>query len=117
MEAKNFRPIKAVKPSDKLSEFIGKELLITIGQPEGGKRVIVETIQGSMIKEYVTRFEVNHEHHIVILDAYKQLNKDHSITPEDIEAFDQTTVEHIEPIKESSPIDAPILIPPYNPEV
>ena len=90
-----FKRIKAQKPKD-LSEFIGKELKMMDGQT-----VKVETIVGSMVKP--TRYEVNHAHHIVILDAYKQLNNDKSITQEMIDAFDEMIVEDIqkEPTKRS----------------
>lgn len=89
--------IKAKKPKD-LKEFIGKELVMM-----DGSTVIVNTIVGSMIKP--TRYEVNHEHHIVILDAYKQLNKDKSITQDMIDAFDQMIVEDIKKWDAPSLID------------
>lgn len=76
--------IKAEKPGD-LSQFIGKTMRMMDGQ-----MVKIEKIQGSIVKE--SRFEVNNAHHIVILDAFKQLNKDKSITQEQIDAFD--AIEH-----------------------
>ncbi len=85
-----FKRIKAQKPKD-LSEFIGKTMRMMDGQD-----VKIETICGSMIKQ--TRYEVNHAHHIVILDAYKQLNKDKSITQDMINAFDEMVVEDIQKV-------------------
>lgn len=83
-EKRPTQKIKAEKPGD-LSQFIGKTMRMMDGQ-----MVKIEKIQGSIIKE--SRFEVNNAHHIVILDAFKQLNKDKSITQEQIDAFD--AIEH-----------------------
>ena len=106
MRAKNFKPIKAIKPKDDLKEFVGKTLMIE------GKPVVVETIVGSMIKEFVTQFEVNGEHHITILDAYRQLHGDTSITDDMVKAFAETSVEHIEQVK---PDDAITMAPKPKP--
>lgn len=86
----DFHQIKAEKPTD-LSEFIGRTMTMMDGQ-----RVKIETIVGSMVKP--TRYEVNHAHHIVILDAYKQLNHltDKEVSQEAIDLFDQMVVENIE---------------------
>ncbi len=109
MQSSNFKLIKAEKPSkEALKAFIGKQLVMMDGTP-----VTVETIQGSMIKP--TRFEVNHEHHIVILDAYKQLHKDKSITQDMIDAFDESVIESIEPVKEKGDISALKPVPKYVP--
>lgn len=35
-----------------------------------------------------TRYEINGAHHVVMLDFYKQVNKDKSITQAQIDAFD-----------------------------
>lgn len=94
MPARRFKPVQAIK-SHNLEEFIGRTLNITIDQPVGGRPVTVETIIGSRIKP--TRFEINHEHWIVILDAYKQLNNDRSISPEQIKAFDESVMEECRP--------------------
>ena len=93
-----FKRIKAKKPKD-LSEFIGKTMRMMDGQ-----MVKIDHIQGSMVKP--TRYEVNYAHHIVILDAYKQLNNDKSITQDQIDAFDQMIAENIERVPQApSPID------------
>lgn len=90
------KPIKAERPDD-LKQFIGKTLLM---MPEPGtnhrESVTVETIKGSVFKQ--SRFEINGMHHIVMLDAYKQLHNDESITQEDIDAFDEMIVESVERI-------------------
>ncbi len=92
-----FKPIKALKPKN-LDEFIGKEMIMM-----GGEKVKIETIVGCMFKP--TRFEVNGKYNIVILSAYKQLNKDKSITQKNIDDFDKCQVEEI--VKMPTSLDAP----------
>ena len=108
-----FKGVKAIKPAHNEAEkFIGKTLMISIGEPEP-KPVVVETIVGSVFKP--TRFEINGRYHIVILDAYKQLNHDKSITPDMIQAFDEA-VHWVE--KQTSPIpqEGPIATPKLKDE-
>jgi len=91
-----WKPIKAQKPKD-LSDFIGKTLRMM-----DGEMVKVETIVGSMFKP--TRFEVNGKHHIVILDAYRQLTGDKSITQDMIDAFDEMVVEEVHKNEKPDPL-------------
>jgi hypothetical protein len=90
-----FKEIQAEKPDD-LSCFVGRTLTSM-----DGSRVKVERIVGSMVKP--TRFEINGMYHIVILDAYKQLNNDKSITQAMIDDFDKMVVEHIEKVAPEAP--------------
>jgi hypothetical protein len=94
--SKWWKPIKAQKPKD-LSDFHGKTMRMM-----DGETVKIETIVGSMFKP--TRFEVNGKHHIVILDAYRQLTGDKSITQEMIDAFDEMHCESVEKIAKPDPL-------------
>ncbi len=96
-----FKVIRAVKPKDGLKEFIGKTLLITMEQPEGGTEVVVETITGSILKEFATRFEINGRYHINILDAYAQLTGAKDVSEKDIEEFGETVAISVQPVKET----------------
>lgn len=88
-----FKRIKAKKPTPEgMKRFIGKTLIITIDQPEP-LPVVVESIVGNMTHQ--ARFEVNHKYFIVILDAFKQLENDQSITQQMIDDFDQTVCEAV----------------------
>lgn len=77
------KSLRAVKPAkNEMDKFLGKTLTMMCGTP-----VLIEKIVGSVFRP--TRFEVNGLYHIVILDAYKQLNRDQSITPQMIRDFDE----------------------------
>lgn len=92
-----FQRIKALKPKpDWDKAFIGKTLIMMCGTP-----VKIERIVGSYVKQ--SRFEVNGAYHIVALDAYRQINKDQSITPEMVKDFDDMVSTIVLP-KETGPI-------------
>lgn len=56
-----------------------------------GEMVTIETIQPSVVRP--TRYEINGKYHIVMLDFFKQMNKDKSITQDQIDAFDNIEYE------------------------
>lgn len=86
--------IKAKRISEKeINKFIGKTMRMMCGT-----EVKIDKIQGSVFKP--TRFEVNNKYHIVMLDAFKQLNNDTSITQQDIDEFDQMAAIEVIPISE-----------------
>lgn len=73
---------KIKKPKEDFSKYLGRPLRCM-----DGETVTIEKIVGSLV--YPTRFEINSTHHIVILDFYKQMNHDKSITEDQINAFDK----------------------------
>ena len=72
---------KAKKPKGSFDEYVGRSIVCM-----DGKAHTIVTMVGSMVKP--TRFEINGEQHVVILDFYKQINNDTSITQEDVDQFD-----------------------------
>ncbi len=116
MGIQNWFRIKAQKPTDKgMKRFIGKTLIITIGQP-APTPVVVESIVGNLTHK--SRFEVNGEYLIVILDAFKQLEKDDSITQEQIQAFDEIVCESVvsNAAREKDLLSMLPPLPKFNPE-
>lgn len=88
------KQIKARKVSEKeMREFVGKTLRMKCGTV-----VKVERIQGSMIKPAL--FEINNAYHINMLDAFKQLYNDDSITQQMIDDFETIAAIEIVPIAE-----------------
>jgi hypothetical protein len=90
LKLKGFKVILVDKPKEtEAKKFIGKTLICMCHQTS----VVVQSLKGSLFKP--TRFEIadNAEHlnphSIVILDAYRQLEGDETITPEIIQAFDE----------------------------
>lgn len=79
------KKVAAPKDSD-LSKCIGKMV-----RTMDGEVVLIQTIVGS--QTYPTRFEINGAHHVVILDFYRQMNHDRSITDEQVKEFDEMTFE------------------------
>jgi hypothetical protein len=95
-----FKPVKAEKPkANFFNQFIGRTLTTM-----SGERVLVERCVGSMVKP--TRLEINGTHHVVILDAMRQITPGTGITDEDVQAFDEMVhhVEKIEPKQDAGPI-------------
>lgn len=88
--------IPALKPPETLDEYIGKEIRTNCFDESGqfitqdGPVVTIESIVGSGF--YPTRFEINGEHHVVILDFYHQMNGE-KIDDQSIKDFDETTFE------------------------
>lgn len=64
-----------------LDKYIGRTI-----KTMDGLLVKIERIVPSFAKP--TRYEINGNHHVVMLDFYKQVNNDKSITQEQIDAFD-----------------------------
>lgn len=91
-----FDLIPALKPPETLKEYLGRQVRLNTFDDQGvfiskeGPTVIIESIVGSM--PYPTRFEINGEHHVVILDFYHQMNGE-EIDEVSIKDFDQTTFE------------------------
>ncbi len=90
LKPKGFKVILLEKPKDtEAKKFLGKTLICMCHQTP----VVVQSLKGSLFKP--TRFEVSdnldhqNPHSIVILDAYRQLEGDETITPEIIKAFDE----------------------------
>lgn len=83
-----------------------KDLLNCIGKmvrTMDGEVVLIQSIVGSAI--YPTRYEVNGSHHVVILDFWRQMNHDRSITDEQVKAFDEMVFEVEPEAKKLSAID------------
>ena len=69
------------KEQAQLEKYIGRE----VKTMDGGLVTITKIIP-SFVKP--TRYEINGLYHIVMLDFYKQMNGDTSITQEQIDQFD-----------------------------
>jgi hypothetical protein len=96
--ASAIKSIRAKRPDEReLKQFIGKTLKCM-----DGETVVVEQIQGSMV--YDPRFVINGKHLIVMLDAYKQLFNDTSITQELIDEFDKIEKIKVEKIQTPGPV-------------
>lgn len=80
-----FKTEKAQTNKD-LEKYIGRTVKVMTGE-----LVQIERIVPSFIKE--TRYEINGKYHIVMLDFYKQVNGDASITQKQIDAFDEIQFE------------------------
>lgn len=83
-----------------------KDLLKCIGKmvrTMEGEVVLIQSIVGSAI--FPTRYEVNGAHHVVILDFWRQMNHDRSITDEQVKAFDEMIFE-VEPASEPKKLSA-----------
>lgn len=77
--------LKTTAPQS-LEKYYGKTVKVM-----SGEMVTIEKILPSFAKP--TRYEINGEHHVVMLDFYKQMNNDKSITQADIDAFDKIEYE------------------------
>lgn len=77
-----------------MKKYLGRAVRVMTGEI-----VTIKTIQASLVKP--TRFEINGEHHVVMLDFFKQMNNDHSITQEQINEFDNIEA-HVERMKPES---------------
>lgn len=81
-----FRTAPSMDTKELLRKYQGRKLRTMDGQV-----VNIETILPSMVRP--TRYEINGKHHIVMLDFFKQMNNDDSITQEQIDQFDNIQFE------------------------
>lgn len=96
-KALKFFKVKAPQDNE-LLKYLGKTV-----RTMDGEVVLIQQICGSIF--YPTRFEINGEHHVVILDFYRQMNKDRSITDEMVKEFDEMVHEVEAPPQPKSMID------------
>lgn len=90
--------IKTGKSKDQkaLEKYIGRKLTTM-----EGNKVTITSILPSFVRP--TRYEINGKFHVVMLDFYKQMEGDTSITQEQIDAFDAIEFE----VKQTTPEPKP----------
>lgn len=88
------------KLDEHLKQFIGLPVKVM-----SGERVYIDHIVGNKFKPQ--RYVINGRYDIVILEFYRQMLKDRSITDEDVALFDQMehSVEELTPIQKAGLLD------------